>query len=161
TWAETPLAVLGRIPRGNWTVLYEGAGKIEMWGTLDGVRERPGRVDFHVGPHDQAVLWLRIWRTESSNPVRRIRVLMPGHERDPHNPWNPTFLERWRGMATLRFMDLQSINNSKLVHWRDRPRPEHATFSGRGVAPELLVDLANRLRADAWFCMPHLADDDY
>src|SRR5262249_35823308 len=42
-----------------------------------------------------------------------------------------------------------------------RPRPAHATFSGRGVPVELLVDLANRLKADPWFCMPHLADDDF
>jgi hypothetical protein len=26
---------------------------------------------------------------------------------------------------------------------------------------ELLCDLANRLQADAWFCLPHLADNDY
>src|SRR5262249_31952173 len=61
----------------------------------------------------------------------------------------------------VRFMDLQAINNSKLAHWADRPRPSHATYSGRGVAPEALVDLANTLHADAWFCVPHLADDDY
>jgi hypothetical protein len=29
------------------------------------------------------------------------------------------------------------------------------------VPVELLVDLANRLEADPWFCIPHLADDDF
>lgn len=26
---------------------------------------------------------------------------------------------------------------------------------------EAMLDLANRLDADPWFCIPHLADDDF
>jgi len=45
--------------------------------------------------------------------------------------------------------------------WDDRPQMGDATFSRKGLPLELLCDLANRLEADPWFCMPHLADDDY
>jgi hypothetical protein len=162
TWAETPLAVLGRIPQGVWTVLYEGSGRIEMWGRVELLGQEPGRIRFRVAPHDPAVLWLRVWRTDPANPVRKIRVLMPGHEESYRgNPWQPSFLQRWKGMAALRFMDWMVTNNSAVARWAERPRLEHASFSGRGIALELLVDLANRLAIDPWFCLPHLADDDY
>jgi hypothetical protein len=54
-----------------------------------------------------------------------------------------------------------STNNSAIASWADRPRPDHATFDQRGVPVEWLVDLANRMGADPWFCMPHRADDNY
>jgi hypothetical protein len=160
-WAETPLAVQGHLPQGAWTLLYEGAGKLEIWERVEAVREEPGRIQFRVSAQGAGrQLWVRIWATDPNNYVRNIRVLMPGHE-DKANPWNPAFLRRWQGMAALRFMDFMETNNSPISKWSERPRPEHATFTGRGVALELLIDLANRLKSDPWFCMPHLADDDY
>jgi hypothetical protein len=162
SWAETPLAMQGRIPQGVWTVLYDGVGKVEMWGRLETLRQQPGRIEFRVSAHDAAEVVLRIWRTEPNDYVRNIRVVMPQQEAShTTNPWNPTFLRRWQGMAALRFMDFMETNNSRIAKWSERPRPEHATFAGRGVALELLIDLANRLKSDPWFCMPHLADDDY
>jgi hypothetical protein len=107
-------------------------------------------------------IFLRVTATDPKNYVRNIRVIMPGFEatyRD--NPWHPKFLERWRGAACLRFMDFMHTNGSHVTSWSERPRPEDATFSTKGVPAELLVDLANRLQADPWFCMPHKADDDY
>jgi hypothetical protein len=90
--------------------------------------------------------------------VRNIRVLMPGtHE----SPWSPVFLNRWRGVACLRFMDWMHTNGSTISRWAERPTLESATFSGKGVALEWMIDLCNELKCDAWFCMPHLADDDY
>ncbi len=31
----------------------------------------------------------------------------------------------------------------------------------RGIAIEYAIDLANTLKTDAWFCMPHKASDEY
>ena len=45
--------------------------------------------------------------------------------------------------------------------WDDRPKLSDASFIKKGVPLELMLDLANRLEADPWFCMPHLADDAY
>jgi hypothetical protein len=76
--------------------------------------------------------------------------------------FNPWFLESLAGFSVLRFMDWQETNNSKERRFDDRIRAESQTqASDRGVALEHLVELANRLGADAWFCIPHLADDDY
>jgi hypothetical protein len=162
TWAETPVFGECRLPLGEWTVLYEGKGRLEVWGTLADARYGEGRATFRVPPHDRGLLWIRLWESDRRNPLRNIRVLMPGHEKTyAAQPWNPGFLERWRGMAALRYMDFMETTNSRVASWSDRSRAEHATFDRRGVPAEWLIDLANRLGADPWFCMPHLADDDY
>ena len=104
---------------------------------------------------------LRLMETDPSDPVRNIRVIMPGfEEKYERDPWRPGFLERWRGVAAVRFMDFMHTNNSKVMTWAQRPKMNDATWSG-GVPLEMMCDLANRLQADPWFCMPHMADDDY
>jgi hypothetical protein len=106
--------------------------------------------------------FLKLMATNPENYVRNIRVIMPGFERTyRNNPFHPVFLKRWQGMACLRFMDWMETNGSKISKWSQQPTPEDATFSAKGVAPEVMIDLANRLHADPWFCMPHLADDKY
>lgn len=161
-WAETPLCGVERAPAGEWTVLHDGVGEIEMWGDIQGQTRSPGRVVFRVPPGGKGGFFLRLLKTDPANYVKNIRVLMPGAlASHKSNPWNPTFIARWRGMACLRFMDFMETNHSKISRWSERPRPEHATFSERGVPVELLVDLANRMHIDPWFTMPHLADDEY
>lgn len=161
--AETPLCTIegGHYPGGRYTVLYEGDGKLEFGGAATIVSSRPGRVVIEVDPLKGAI-WLRLAATNPEDYVRQIRAIMPGFEKSyRENPFHPAFIERWRGVACLRFMDWMHTNGSKIRRWSDRPQPDDATFSPQGVAPEVMIDLCNRLQADAWFCMPHLADDDY
>jgi hypothetical protein len=76
--------------------------------------------------------------------------------------FNPWFLESLAGFSVLRFMEWQGTNGSRERRFDDRIRPESQTqASDRGVALEHMIELANRLGVDAWFCIPHLADDDY
>src|SRR3990172_739770 len=58
-------------------------------------------------------------------------------------------------------MDFMDTNCSQIAYWSQRPNLDDATFSSKGIALELLIDLSNRLKADPWFCIPHLADDQY
>ena len=110
----------------------------------------------------RGALFLRIRQTDAGNYIRNIRVIMPGFEATyQKEPFHPAFLKRWQGMACVRFMDWMETNNSKISRWNQRPTVEHATYCEKGVALELMIDLCNRLKADPWFCMPHLADDDY
>jgi hypothetical protein len=88
---------------------------------------------------------------------------MPGFE-DTYEKqvFHPIFLDRWRGVTVLRFMDWMHTNNSKQQKWADRPKVDSATWTRDGGIPiEVMIDLSNRLGADPWFCMPHLADDEY
>lgn len=162
-FAETPLCTIegGHFPSGVWTVMWEGEGTVALSrGRV--VSTAPGLLKVDLDARGGG-FFLRLQATKPENPVRNLRVLMPGVSaaEAERNPWNPTFLARWRGMACLRFMDLQDTNGSEQRTWSDRPQLTDAIWTRRGVPVEWLCDLANRLEADAWFCVPHLADDAY
>lgn len=147
-WAETPICTIdsGHYPPGRYTVLYDGKGKIEFFNAAEIIASEPGKGGFH----------LKIMQTDPDDYIRNIRVIMPGFLATyQDNPWHPAFLTRWKGVACLRFMDFMHTNNSTISTWDDRPKPSDATFTTKGIPLELLIDLANRLNADPWFCMPH------
>ena len=161
-YAETLMCTIegGHYPRGEYSVFYDGKGRLEFKGSARVIASAPGRMLLDVDP-GKGAMFLRLMETDPSDPVRNIRVIMPGfEEKYERDPWRPGFLERWRGVAAVRFMDFMHTNNSKVKTWAERPKMTDATWSG-GVPLEILCDLANRLRADPWFCMPHMADDDY
>jgi hypothetical protein len=162
-FAETPLCTIdgGHYPSGEWTVLWEGEGRIELSkGKV--VSSAPGKLVVNIDAKGGG-FFLCLRETKPENYVRHIRVLMPGFTAEDvaKSPWSPKFLARWRGVACLRFMDFQETNNSMQTKWSDRPRADDATFTRHGIPAELLFDLANRLESDAWICLPHEADDDY
>ena len=106
--------------------------------------------------------FLAIRSTNPANPGCNIRLLMPGCEQsDSSGPFTASFLNRWRGFATFRFMDWMDTNGSKQRQWSDRTTPQDASWSLKGVPVEIMVALCNRLKINPWFCMPHLASDDY
>jgi hypothetical protein len=149
-------------PAGVYTCLYDGQGKIAFAYGTQVVEESPGRIRVSVKA-DQNLLSLRITETNPADPVRNIRVILPGFEDTyQEQPFHPDFLKRWAKFKVLRFMDMQCTNNSRQANWSDRPTPAMQTQgSEAGVALEYLIQLANTLHADPWFCLPHLASDDY
>jgi hypothetical protein len=162
-WAETPLCTIddGHYPAGNYTVSYEGHGRLDFANAASIVRRQAGRLEIAVNP-TRGSIWLRLQETDPADPVRHIRVVMPGFDdRAVKEPFHPAFLRRWQGMACIRFMDWMETNNSPIRRWEDRPRPDDATYTAKGVPLETMIDLSNRLAADPWFCMPHEADDDF
>lgn len=153
----------GRYPAGQYTVLYDGDGKIRFG--MQGVEiasEAPGRLTINVTPKDHGI-FLQIRETNPANPIRNIRVLLPGHEKTyMTQPFNPTFLKRLAQFRVIRFMDWGRTNNSDQVEWSQRPTPQGITQTGPGgVAIEHMIQLANQLKADPWFTIPHQASDDY
>ncbi len=149
-------------PGGVYTCLYDGRGKIAFAYGTEVIEEEPGRIRVMVRP-EQNLLTLRLTQTDPNDPVRNIRVILPGFE-DSYatQPFHPDFLKRWEKFKVLRFMDFQRTNDSEQAHWSDRATLAMQTQgTDAGVALEYLIQLANNLDADPWFCMPHLADDDY
>ena len=162
-WAETLLCTIegGHYPSGIYTVWYEGEGRIGFGNAARILSTEPGRIRIQVDAKKGAI-FLRLYETNPKDPIRNIRVILPGREETYQTqPWNPSFLRRWSKMACLRFMDWMKTNGSMIRHWSDRPVSEDATFSRRGVPVEWMVDLCNRIGAAPWFCMPHQADDDF
>ena len=58
-------------------------------------------------------------------------------------------------------MDWMDTNDSEVRTWADRPKPDDFSQAIKGVSLEYMIDLCNRLDVNPWFCIPHLADDDY
>lgn len=152
----------GQYPGGRYVVLYEGDGDLQFY--LDGrvAASSPGRIELQVTPSNAGV-HLKLVRTNPANPLRNIRVVMPGFEQTYQSaPFHPQFLYRWSVYKTLRFMDWGRTNHSTVREWQDRTRPTSQTQGGeRGASLEYMIDLANTLNANPWFCIPHLASDDY
>jgi hypothetical protein len=176
-------------PGGKYVVRYDGQGKLH-YHELSGARQiaaesRPGRDVIDVR-HERGAggILLEIHETQPSNPIRNIRVYLPGGScrhaaqrsceadsdcaaetclrfEDGGPRFNPKFLERTRTYGVLRFMDWMSTNNSAVRSWSERPELEDARWTERGVPAEVMVELANELGAHPWFTFPHRADDDY
>ncbi len=153
---------IDQFPSGTYTCLYDGEGDIEFDYAAQVLERAPGRIKVAVR-NDPGGIYLTIRRTDPEDPVRNIRLLMPGIEsEEPDAPFHPDFLDRWRGVSTLRFMDWMRTNDSNTVTWDERTRPDGQTQAGpRGVAPEYIAQLCNTLDADAWVCIPHRANDGY
>jgi hypothetical protein len=95
--------------------------------------------------------------------VRNVRFLLPGTEAShASNPFNPAFLKTANPFSTLRFKDWASIDDSTVVNWSDRSLVSNQSYaSTRGVPIETMIALANTLRVNPWFCIPHQATDTY
>ena len=162
-FAESPVCTVhgGHYPVGEYTLRYEGKGSVELSNGAAVRRKGAGHMLIQVDSAQRSMM-LRLRETDPEDPVRNIRLLIPGADsRSKTSPFRADFLDRWSGFAAIRFMDWMETNNSEIQRWSDRPTVEDATWSKKGVPVEVMVDLANRLHADPWFCMPHQADDDY
>ena len=147
---------------GEYTCLYDGQGEIQFAYGVSVLDKQPGRIRIQAKP-EQNLLSLRIVKTNPQDPVRNIRLILPGFE-DTYQKqtFHPDFLARWAKFKVVRFMDWQRTNGSRQVNFSDRPTPNMQTQgTDNGVALEYMIQLANTLNADPWFCMPHLATDDY
>jgi hypothetical protein len=155
-WANT-----AALPDGLYTVLYDGEGVVDV--EFDGavVDREPGRLTFILTPAN-GILSLQILRSVRGDPVRNIRVLMPGTVSTyADDPWCREWLEKLEPFHALRFMDWGLTNNSTLKQWEDRPHAGDYTYTLAGVPYEWMIDICNRKKADCWVCVPHQADADY
>lgn len=176
----------GHYPTGRYLVLYEGKGTLTYFGApkRNDALSTPGRDVVDVSSAD-SLFAIYITATDPGDYLRNIRVIMPGGvcQDDPFK-WcasdsdcaasctpfesnyqtqifHPTFLARIRSYRVLRFMDWMETNNSTQSQWAGRPKPSDARWTRAGVPLEVMVELANRLNADPWFNIPHLANDEY
>jgi hypothetical protein len=180
------------IPRGNYTVLYDGQGKLEYGLDAKLVQQQPGRDIIYIDPgkDNEYNVKLTIKSTQQGNHLRNIRILPEGgicgsnpfqrvnsasqcrrndyldfarnHEKII---FNPDYLKFMRDYKVIRFMNMSGVTRNPIQNWADRPHVDNATWGGaegvRGAPIEIMVELANRLHADAWFNIPHAANNDY
>lgn len=131
---------------------------------------------------------ISIVKSNPRNYLRNIKVLMPGgvcHRNvfkrvnnanecggkqylsfakyHKELTFNPDYLTFMKDFKVLRFMNMSGITRNLMSSWHQRAKPEAATWAGvegvRGVPLEIMVELANVLKSDAWFTLPHKADN--
>ena len=148
--------------RGDYVILYDGAGPIRINGRASRVRYEPGRITFSYEP-GEGLVGIALSDIPADNPIRNIRVIREEYVDlfEAGARFNPRWIERIRDLRSVRFMDWMMTNGSTVQGWEDRPRLTDATWAAWGVPVEVMIELANHIGADPWFTMPHLADDDY
>jgi len=150
----------GHYPGGDYTCVFEGTGDLEFRGAATVKTSSSGTYNVGVDPQKGGVI-LRILRTDPADPIRNLRFFMPGFE-DGEAIFHPAFLKILKPFKVIRFMNWQRTNSQPSGEWSERTKPGSLTQrSPQGVSLEYMVALANTLEADPWFCMPHMANDDY
>jgi hypothetical protein len=152
----------GHAPAGRYVATWNGTGTVEIPGfdVAGIVSRKPGRIEFDVRPADGGIK-LVVSNGDQRDPIRDIHVWMPGFE-NAKSPFHPLFLERLAPFEVIRFMKWQRTEESTTRTWDQRAKPEDARWStDAGAPPEVMIDPANARGANPWFCMPHLADDNY
>lgn len=182
-------------PAGRYIVLYDGRGELSYFaGASDRRIENlsgPNRDVLDIDPRrDGAGIGLAILRTDPEDPIRNIRVLVPGgacsddetrfcdvvHPCDApascqpfeqtyeRQVFHPTFLHSLTPYSVIRFMNWADANSTITPTFEERfsDRTELSDARWAPRAPlEVMIDLANRVHAEPWFSLPSRADDDY
>lgn len=123
--------------------------------------------DFNPPADEEAFLFLMILATNPENPVRNVRVWLPGTE-NSNSLFTEHFKARLAPFNPIRPMGWNFINDdNQMQHWDERPRRgwyswalETGPLKG-GVPFEVQIDLANELDKDYWVVIPHQATDDF
>ncbi len=150
---------------GRYVLRFDGDGIVEVSGRATNKRYGKGEVSFDFTPGPGPVE-IRIQRSDRRGTGDYVRNITVTREQDraafeAGAVFRPGFLDMLRGCAALRFMDWMNTNDSEQGDWDARPGLGDFSYTRLGVPVEVMTDLANTLGADAWFTMPHLADDAY
>lgn len=152
-------------PFKRYVVRYEGSGKItyDRNATKDESASSPNRDVIEVNPERGSMALLTITETDPNDYIRNITVVPEEYidEYDRGEVFNPLFLNVIDKFRAIRFMDWMRTNHSEQSEWGDRPKVEDLDYRYAGVPLEIMVELANKIHADPWFNMPHLATEEY
>jgi len=145
---------------GRYLLTFQGKGSLEITGRAQNVAMADGQALFDYTPGEGTVA-LVITQTDSADPLRNFTLVREDRAvlLAQGQVFNPDWLNRIRGVKTIRFMDWMRTNNSTLSRLEDRPKPSDYTWTRYGAPIEIVVELANELGANPWINIPHLADD--
>ncbi|MEO0323277.1 MAG: hypothetical protein AAF447_09990 [Myxococcota bacterium] len=179
----------GRYPGGQYVLTYRGEAEFHFDRPV--VSRQPGRIVLDVPaperPEDETALLMNILAVNPDDPIRDMHVypplafcaddrLRPCEDDDDcaaggctsfeeasraGELFRPRFIADLAPYGMLRFMDWGQTNNSTVREWDERAKLDDASYAHAGVPLERMIELANRSGAQPWFCIPHLASDDY
>jgi hypothetical protein len=161
---------------GTYTVLFDGKGTLSFWGLGIGAVQQinSNKITIDFPNTAGGILELTIDSSLAADPVRNIRMLMPGSELIYQSqPFNPVWLRKLLVFKTVRFMDWFQTNNwgqpdgytwddTTLFDWNQRAQMDHYTWANnKGIPYEMAIKLMNDYDLDGWVCVPHRASNNY
>ncbi|MEN9611753.1 MAG: hypothetical protein RLZZ628_2567 [Bacteroidota bacterium] len=152
----------GHLPMGDYILLYEGTGRFYFRGEIDTLTGgTQGRLPIRVRGIDN--LYVDIEASTQGNHLRNFRLIRPQDESTyMTQPFKQDFLEKICPFNPIRFMQWQVTNETQLVNWSDRGKPNDRSQTMRsGASYEHIIQLGNILNRDVWICVPHTATDDF
>ena len=183
---------LKSLPKGLYTVRYEGEGRVRYGASAKLVTRKKGKDLIRFVPMKDHLVTATLFidKTNPKNPIRNIRILMPGgvcsgdvYRRVSHKKacggrkylpfdqyyeqiiFNPDYLNFMKDFKVIRFMNMGGVTRNNIQFWKDRPNMLEATWGGkegaRGIPLEIMVELANQLNADPWINIPHKANSAF
>jgi hypothetical protein len=149
------------VPAGNYTVLYDGEGKMTYSDDAKLIHREKGKdiisiVPSRSGVKDELRVKLIIKHSNPNNYLRNIRVLMPGGVCS-NNPFkrvsndrqcrgsrylsfekyhaslifNPAYLNYMKDFKVVRFMNMSGITRNPISDWDKRPKITDPTWGGK------------------------------
>ncbi len=147
---------------GTYILMFDGHGQITI-NNATHVRLDSNKYSIELTGYTEHV-WINIYSSTEGNHIRNIRIIPQEYDgREEEMPFfNEKFLEGLKPFHALRFMDWMQTNGSEQKEWDTRSKPYYYSHGLEdGMPIEHAVRLCNELGVDAWFCIPHQADDDY
>jgi len=161
------MVVIGNVyASGIYHLKYEGTGEIKIKNNGSTTFNVPN-VHHPITIDSTASIALRITQSDASDPVRNIKLIVPGALSTYQAvPWHPRYLSllNKERFSCIRTMSVQGINGAKLKDWSDRSTPDTYTQTKSiygGLCYEHIVDLANITGIDIWINIPHTANSAY
>ena len=108
--------------------------------------------------------YIRVKSAEDCSPTSKYLAF---EENEQSILFNPDYLNFMKDFQVVRFMNMSGMTRNPIENWDDRNKLEKATWGGRaglysrGAPVEIMVALANQIKADPWFSMPYKANDNY
>ena len=152
TWGHNE--ALGSDRAGTYVLQYEGTGDFELKGDVKIISQEDGKIVFESVSGGNLSLWVNSTDDNSTGDYLRNFSIVREEHLELHEVgaiFNPDWIELIDDVRHFRFMGWQKTNNSEIVSWEDF---DHQLL-------EDMVALANQIGADPWFCIPHLADDEF
>lgn len=153
-------------PNGTYRMKWDGEGTVNFQGASiqniqHGGNTTTADLIFNRSLTNNGVM-MRITGINTSNPVRNMRIIMPGYDLNTMQVYQNDFIARLRPFSVLRLMDFLSTNGNPQVTWNDRARSENPIYtSNKGVPYEMAAELGNATNRDIWICIPALASNDF
>ena len=144
-------------PKGDFSVLYDGEGKIEYLQNAELESHSQGEDTIKLTAREDGFMTaaLQIVESNPEDPLRNIRILLPGgicqgkpftqvadakacknteflSFKDNYETilFNPDYLNFMKDFSVIRFMPMSGVTRNPAVTWDQRPKMDKATWGG-------------------------------